>query len=48
MRILRAFLIPGLLLVGAAGARAQGTTGGILLEIPATARSMAFSPRRSC
>jgi hypothetical protein len=42
MRLLRALLLPGLLLAGAAGARAQGTTGGILLEIPATARSMAM------
>jgi len=42
MRPLRALLAPGLLLAGAALARAQGTTGGVLLEIPATARSMAL------
>ncbi|MGD0483282.1 MAG: hypothetical protein ABSB58_01370 [Gemmatimonadales bacterium] len=42
MRPLGALLIPGLLIAGAAGARAQGTTGGILLDMPATARSMAM------
>jgi hypothetical protein len=42
MRPLGALLVPGLLLVGAAGARAQGTTGGVLMDMPATARSMAL------
>jgi hypothetical protein len=42
MRPLTALLLPGLLLAGARGVRAQGTTGGVLLEIPATARSMAM------
>lgn len=37
-----ALLVAGLLLAGAARAQAPGTTGGVLLEIPATARTTAL------
>ena len=41
-RRLGTLLVPGLLLAGVARAQAPGTTGGVVLEIPATARAMAL------